>query len=66
MKGISKMIKEVFYYILTLLDGFGVWFFGNGTKFSGKFKDDMVHGKGTFYKKDGNLVSGNWEFDKLV
>jgi hypothetical protein len=43
-----------------------VWFFGNGTKFSGKFKDDMVHGKGTFYKKDGNLVSGNWEFDKLA
>ena len=52
--------------ILIIIDGFGMLYLADGSKYSGKFKDDQVHGKGTFYKKDGSLISGNWEHNKYV
>jgi len=47
-------------------DGFGILYLVNNEKYSGKFKNNMINGKGTFYKKDGNVISGNWENNILI
>jgi hypothetical protein len=33
----------------------------NGEKFTGSFRDDVVHGYGAFAKLDGVTVNGYWE-----
>ena len=37
-------------------EGEGVLYISNGEKLEGHFCNDIVHGKGTFYKLDGRII----------
>jgi hypothetical protein len=39
-------------------DGFGNLMLSNGEKFSGGFKNGVIHGHGTYIKKNGQQVQG--------
>ena len=65
MKVISEMIREVLFSQLLIKDGYGIWYFSNNDKFSGKFENDQADGKGTYYKSDGQVISGNWLLNKF-
>eukprot|EP01017_Pseudomicrothorax_dubius_P041800 TRINITY_DN6737_c0_g1_i1.p1 TRINITY_DN6737_c0_g1~~TRINITY_DN6737_c0_g1_i1.p1 ORF type:complete len:601 (+),score=128.08 TRINITY_DN6737_c0_g1_i1:95-1804(+) len=47
-------------------EGLGVLFLSNGEKYVGQFRDDLIHGIGTFFKKDGGTISGEWTRNKQV
>lgn len=40
--------------------GFGRIMLSNGEYYEGEFKNDAVHGKGTFHRLDGTSVKGVW------
>ncbi len=42
------------------------FFFRDGTKYVGLFKDDNKHVKGTMIYKEGGRVSGTWKNDKRI
>ena len=47
-------------------DGFGTLHMGNGDKFSGCFKNDVIEGFGTFYlKKQKRNINGIWSNNVL-
>ena len=35
------------------MNGKGIFYFNNGDKYDGEFKDDTINGKGILYFKDG-------------
>ena len=37
-------------------EGFGTFSLSNGEKYIGGFKNDKVHGQGTYYQKDGKII----------
>jgi hypothetical protein len=39
---------------------FGKLVLSNGESYEGEFKNDLVHGKGQFFKGDGTVVRGLW------
>ena len=45
--------------------GEGTYFWPNGDKYKGQWKDDKRNGKGIFHSKEGSVISGIWENDKL-
>ena len=42
----------------------GTYFFSDGGKYNGEFKDGIKHGKGTYYYSTGNIYDGEWVNDK--
>lgn len=46
-------------------EGFGVLYISNGEKFEGHFCNDIIHGKGVYFKRDGNIISGVWDQNKF-
>ncbi len=42
-------------------DGFGALLFSNGEKFVGNFENDKIHGNGTFYSKNQQVIQGTWK-----
>ena len=46
--------------------GMGVLYLSNAEKYIGSFKDDYIHGYGGFYKNDGSVINGYWEYSILV
>lgn len=40
--------------------GLGKLMLSNGEYYEGEFKNDLVSGKGTFFKQDGTIVKGVW------
>lgn len=78
----SSFVTEVNYYDLDSVEdfwiryegefaddnkeGLGTIYFANSEKYTGTFKGDLAHGKGTFFKSDGTIVTGEWVENKLV
>ena len=46
--------------------GLGRLYLGNDESFHGYFKDDMINGKGTFLRKNGEIIIGKWRNNELV
>lgn len=46
--------------------GFGELLLSNQEKYVGEFRGDMVHGKGKFYRRGGEVVEGEWWDNCLV
>ena len=46
--------------------GYGRMMFSNGEYFEGEYKNDTIHGKGSFHQVDGKVVRGVWEKGILV
>ena len=38
----------------------------NGEYYEGEYKNDIVHGKGTFYRLNGTSVKGVWMDGQLI
>ena len=49
-----------------MTQGKGKFFFNNGDRYEGEFKNDKLNGKGTFYYKDGKKEKHVYEDDRLV
>ena len=47
-------------------NGFGIWMFTSGEKYSGQFENDLPHGNGSFYPKGGQVTTGYWNKGKLT
>jgi hypothetical protein len=47
-------------FIMDKRDGFGVCTFGNGDRYYGVWKDDMLSDQGTYIYKNGNLFQGKF------
>lgn len=45
-------------------EGHGVYYFNNGDRYEGEWKDDMFHGKGQEILADGSLFIGSWLNDE--
>lgn len=43
------------------LDGFGKYFYSDGSVYAGEFKDNLKDGLGTFKFKDGRVYRGYWK-----
>ncbi len=48
----------------SLIDGVGVYNWGNGKRYEGEFFQGKKHGKGIFYLNDELVYDGTWKFDK--
>ena len=46
--------------------GYGRMMFSNGEYYEGEYKNDMIHGKGTFHRADNKVVKGIWEKGLLL
>ena len=46
--------------------GFGRMMFSNGEYYEGEYRNDTIHGKGSFHRVDGKVVRGVWEKGILV
>jgi len=46
--------------------GFGTIYLENGDKFFGNFVNDLVQGKGSYHRANGEVVTGEWNEEKLV
>jgi hypothetical protein len=47
-------------------EGFGTLWLTNGERYVGQFKDDFVHGSGTYFTKDGRKIQGVWDRNKII
>lgn len=47
-------------------NGFGTLILSNGEIFRGNFKQDLIHGEGTFVKNDGETIIGKWSENKII
>ena len=47
-------------------NGIGKLYFTNGDMFYGEFKNNMLNGKGTFYKLEYTTLTGVWKENCLV
>ena len=45
-------------------EGKGIFYYNNGAKYEGEYKNDLRNGKGIFYYKEGHIYDGEWENDK--
>jgi hypothetical protein len=46
------------------INGKGILFFVDGSKYDGEFKDNEIHGYGEYYWEDGKIYKGNWVSNK--
>ena len=51
-------------WINNKLNGKGVFYYVNGDKYDGDFKDNKLNGYGTLYYKNGNKYEGEWKNNK--
>ncbi len=47
-------------------NGYGTYYYSNGPRYEGNWREGQRHGKGTLYFNDGAEHSGEWENDELV
>jgi len=43
--------------------GFGVYFFEEGSKYEGEWKDNNAHGKGFYHYANGDVYEGGYLFE---
>ena len=46
-------------------NGFGTYIYDSGAKYVGEYKEQEMHGQGTFTHPDGTTESGIWKNDVL-
>jgi len=46
--------------------GLGTLFFTNGDKFYGEFRNDLIEGRGSYYRTDNTVIAGMWQDNCLV
>lgn len=46
--------------------GKGVFFYMNGSSYTGSWREDLKHGPGVFVHADGRITSGDYESNRLV
>lgn len=44
----------------------GVYVWNDASKYNGEWKDDKMHGRGTFTFEDGTIADGEFRDDKKV
>ena len=44
----------------------GIFYYKNGSKYNGEWKNDKKEGKGIFYWNDGAKYDGEWKDDKRL
>ena len=54
------------YWFEGVRQGFGVFYFANGSKYEGNFKDNEKSGYGVFTHEDGSVTEGQFEEDRCV
>ena len=47
-------------------DGYGVYIWANGDRYTGEFRNDKKEGHGTYKWKNGTVFEGNWKDDHPV
>jgi len=47
-------------------NGYGIYYYSNGPRFEGYWREGQRHGKGTLYFTNGSEHSGEWENDELI
>jgi hypothetical protein len=45
--------------------GIGEYMWGNGDKYEGEFISESREGKGIYFWKDGEMLAGWWQADRL-
>ena len=46
--------------------GIGTIYLSNDDWFTGTFEKDVVQGRGTYFQRDGHIISGEWSNNKLI
>ena len=54
------------YWSEGVRQGFGVFYFANGSKYEGNFKDNEKSGYGVFTHEDGSVTEGKYEEDRIT
>jgi len=49
----------------TSLNSLGTYYFANGNKYIGKWKNGKIHGTGILYYGDGEKYEGEWANGKM-
>lgn len=49
-----------------LRNGYGTYYYVDGTIYKGNFVDGYFHGQGKMIFKDGSVLDGEWKFDEFV
>ena len=47
-------------------NGYGTYTYENGEKYVGEYKDNKMHGQGTFTDADGTIEKGLWGNDEFI
>ena len=47
-------------------NGYGIYYYSNGPRFEGYWREGQRHGKGTLYFTNGSEHAGEWENDELI
>jgi len=54
------------YWHQGVREGFGVFFFANGSKYEGNFKNNKKNGYGVFTHEDGSVTEGTFDDDRCT
>ena len=49
-----------------MMCGQGTLIYSNGCRYEGNFWYEQLHGRGTMYYPDGEVVSGTWDRDVFI
>jgi hypothetical protein len=68
MKSTVKQMNNIFRGEMKggLRNGFGTFFYANGSQYSGNWLNNCKHGEGLFIHSDGNLFYGEFEHDRMM
>ena len=47
------------------MEGKGIFYYNNGNKYDGEYKNNKNEGKGTFYYNDDDIYDGEWKNNKI-
>jgi hypothetical protein len=48
------------------MNGKGIFYYNNGDRYDGNWKDDKKNGQGIYYFNNGDRYDGNWKDDKKM
>ena len=48
------------------MHGRGTFYFANGERYEGDWKDSQLHGRGTYYFANGDECEGDWRENRLL
>lgn len=68
MKSTVKQMNNIYRGEMKggLRNGFGTFFYANGSQYSGNWVNNSKHGEGLFIHTDGNIFYGEFEHDRMM